>query len=163
MTIWQLLCFNSKIKIQTVLCVENLGSLKYLMQQFMEFFSRRIQRTRTRIQKFKPGPKAGNEDSRELRKTIENLPFNPQNFLKFLKLENNYLQNRVSLHRILKTQVFHRRLAIWDVLTNLQKKRVDWTKNIFLKTERGFFSTSVSSSLERDQKRQNFTFIDKMG
>ena len=46
-TIWQLLCFNSKIKIQTVLCVEYLGSLEYLMQQFMEFFSRQIQGTRT--------------------------------------------------------------------------------------------------------------------
>ena len=119
-TIWQLLCFNSKINIQTSLRgISQIFGISYAT--VYGIFSRQIQGTRTHKYN-KAGPKTA-EDSREKRKTIRNLRFNPQNTLKCLKLETNYLKSRVSSRRILKNQGFHRRLAIQDVLTNLLKEK----------------------------------------
>ena len=55
------------------------------MQQFMEFFQGEFKVPEP--QKYnKPGPETA-KDSREMRKIIRRLQFNPQNTLKFLKLK----------------------------------------------------------------------------
>ena len=161
-TIWQLFCFNSKINIQTSLRgISQIFGISYAT--VYGIFSRQIQGTRTHKYN-KAGPKTA-EDSREKRETIRNLRFNPQNTLKCLKLETNYPKSRVSSRRILKNQGFHRRLAIQDVLTNLLlKEKSRLGKKTSFKAGCGlFFRTSASSTLERHQKRRNFTSIDKMG
>ena len=79
-------------------------------------------------------------------------------------LENNYLKSRVSLHRIFKNQDFHRRLAIQDVLTNLQKKQLTGQKKpIFQDWKLLIFSDEAVFQLRKTSKKTKLSCIDKLG
>ena len=92
-----------------------------------------------------------------MRKIIRSLRFNLQSIHKDLKLENIYLESRVSLRRFLKSPI----KTFLQIRERREKSTGQKLKNISFKTGRGFFGRVCLPAIKEIKKDETLSLYTK--